>query len=66
MLTAEALTGAMESSLPSANLVEVTLRAGKAGMVGAEPDGQLLKNGETMVTTALAERGVSIGCGKGV
>lgn len=65
-MTAEALAGAIASWLPSAYLVDETWRAGKPGMVGAEPAGQLLKNGETMVTTSRAERGVSKGCGKGV
>lgn len=37
----------------------VTLRAGLPGIVGAEPDGQEVKKGETMVTMFDAERGVS-------
>lgn len=63
--TKEALVGAIMSIDPAAGALEVTVRAGKGLIVGADPAGHETKNGVAMVTTAVADSGVSKETGAG-
>jgi len=44
---------------PALTAEEARVRAGKAGMVGADPSGQEVKKGVTIPTTLEADWGVS-------
>lgn len=63
--TAEALTGPTKTLPLEKNSLEVKLRVGNGVMLGTESEGQRSVNGLSTVTTVRAERGVSIGEGKG-
>lgn len=54
-----ALVGATDKEDPTAGAAVETVKAGKPGMVGAEPEGHETKKGVARVMTAEADKGVS-------